>query len=299
MRLMKLLVTCPMLLPFPLAAQDNPFALTGGKAKSAYIVYDVKGKDQQGAGSTWEIGVAPDRWMMRMVLPIEFGGKSDTVRTITATTGDSQYAYSSMGSQGQQAEVSPLLRPHLAREYAALSSQGKARFRENVKLLADAGSSSDIDVFVTLFGKKTGSETIAGHQCDVYQTGHKTACVIPGAPLVMLRWTDPKQGLTMIAKRVSLNAPVPPASTVLPKGVKWEQGEPDDADFITSVWEMKKQSDPSTAKPAAIAKYVVHYLASADAAAELREMGMGRGGTAGSEETGDAGTSAEQDEPEN
>jgi hypothetical protein len=281
----------------PLAAQDNPFALTGGSVKSAYIVYQVTGKNQQGAGTSWEVGVAPDRWLMRMVMPLEIAGKKDTARTVFATTRDSQYTYSSMGSEQAHAEVTPLLRPHLAREYAALSSQGKARFLENARLLADSDNSSDIDQFVTLFGKKTGSETIAGHRCDVYQFGQKTTCVIPGAPLVMLRWTDPKQGLTMVAKKVTLNAPLPAASTILPKGVKWQkEAEPDDADFVTGIWTLKKQSEPTGVAPTAIAKFVINYLASAEAGKELREMGVGSDGMDDSEETGDAGSAAEQSE---
>jgi hypothetical protein len=280
-----------MLLRTPLAAQDNPFAFTGGAVKSAYIVYEVTGKNQQGAGTSWEVGVAPDRWQMRMVMPLEIAGKKDTARTIFVTTKDSQYTYTSMGPGPGNAEVSPLLRPHLAREYAALSSQAKARFQENVRMLADRGESSDIDAFVTLFGKKTGSETIAGHRCDVYQTGQKTACVVPGAPLVMLRWTDPKQGLTMRAKKVTLNAPIPPAKTLLPTGVKWQRGEADDADFITNIWELKKKSDPATVPPAEIAKYVVNYLASAEAGKELREMGLDQ--TDASGETGDASAQTE------
>jgi hypothetical protein len=201
-----------------------------------------------------------------------------------------------MGSGPADAEVAPLLRPHLAREYAALGSQAKARFLENARMLADNGESSDIDEFITLFGKKTGSETVGGHRCDVYQIGQKTACVLPGAPLVMLRWTDPRQGLTMVAKKVTLNATVPPAATILPKGVKWKQGEADDADFISNIWELKKQSPPTAVAPAAVAKYVVNYLASAEAGKELREMGLG-GQAEGSEETGDAGGG--QAEPEN
>ena len=289
MRCESVLVACSLVLGAPLAAQDNPFAFTGGSVKSAYIVYEVTGKNQQGAGTSWEIGVAPDRWLMRMVMPFEMAGKKDTLRTIFATTTDSQYTYTSMGPGQAEAKVSPLLRPHLAREYAALGSQAKARFQENARMVAATDNSSDIDAFVTLFGKKTGSETIAGHRCDVYQLGQKTACVVPGAPLVMLRWTDPKQGMTMIAKKVTLNAPVPTAKTILPKGLKWQPDEADDADFVINIWQMKKQTDPTTVPPSAMAKYVVNYLASAEAGRELREMGVGNGQTEGAEETGDTG----------
>jgi hypothetical protein len=50
---------------------------------------------------------------------------------------------------------------------------------------------------------------------------------------------------------------------------------------------MKKQTDPTTVPPSAMAKYVVNYLASAEAGRELREMGVGNGQTEGAEETGD------------
>ena len=107
---------------------------------------------------------------------------------------------------------------------------------------------------------------------------------MPGAPMVMLRWVDPSQGMTMVAKKVTLNGPMPPATGVLPKGVTWKKTEPKDADFITNVWALKNQtSDPSKVPPATMAKDAVRYLASAQARAELREMGAGQG-----QETGEA-----------
>ena len=95
--------------------------------------------------------------------------------------------------------------------------------------------------------------------------------------MVMLRWVDPSQGVTLVAKKVTLNGPLPPASGVLPKGVSWKKTEPKDADFITNVWALKNQSsDPSKVPPATMAKDAVRYLASAQAGAELREMGAGQ-----------------------
>ena len=271
-----------LLLPGSLAAQDNPFALTGGSVKTAYIVYDVIAQKQQpGATPTYEMGVAADHVIIKMVMPFEMGGKKDTVRSLVVTTRDSQYTYNKMGGQ-QEGEVSATLRPHLAREYAALDAAGKARFRENIKLATQLGGGSDADAFITLFGERTGSETIAGHKCDVYKAKESTACVMPGAPMVMLRWVDPSQGMTMVAKKVTLNGPMPPAMGVLPKGVRWKKTEPKDADFITDVWSLKNQtSDPSNVAAATMAKDAVRYLASAQAGAELREMGAGQ-------ETGEA-----------
>ena len=261
----------------PLAAQDNPFAFTGGSVKTAYIVYQVNSKQKEGQGSTFEIGVAPDRWIMRTEAPMEMGGKKDTVRVLAVTTRDSQYTFTSMAGQ-KNAEASPLMRPHLAREYAALSGSGKQRFRQNLKLAVAAGGSSDTDMFITLIGDKLGSETIAGHKCDVYKTKGSTACVVPGAPAVFLRWTSEEQGTDMVAKKVTLNGPIPPAMSVMPKGVKWTKKPVDDADFMMNVWALKKETDPEAQSPASVAKFTVGYLASAAATAELQAMAPPVGG---------------------
>ncbi len=69
----------------PLAAQENPFAFTGGSVKSAYIVYDMIGKANQGQGSRFDIWVAPDRFIVRTVVPLDLGGKKDTLRGVSVT----------------------------------------------------------------------------------------------------------------------------------------------------------------------------------------------------------------------
>ena len=269
----------------PLAAQDNPFAFTGGSVKTAYIVYELMNKEGAVQGTTWESGVAQDRWIMRMVMPVDLGGKKDTMRSLIITTRDSQYKYNTMGSQGSDAEVSPTLRFHLAREYAALDAAGKARFKENLKLgTADNSSASDdMDAFIMLTGDKVGSETVAGHKCDVYKRKTFTACVMPQAPMVMLKWSDQKQNINLVAKKVTLNGPVPTVASVRPKAIQWKKGSYDDADFIMGIWTLKKQTDPETVPAATLAQFAVKYLASPGASAELQEMSGG--GTGGDEET--------------
>ena len=265
----------------PLAGQDNPFAFTGGSVKSAYIVYDVVTKGKPAAGMAYEIGVAPDRWIMKMKTPFEMGGKKDTALMLAVTTRDSQYTYHAMGSQRGEGEVSPTLRSYLAKEYAALSAAEKTRFRENVRVFTKAdesASSSDADALIAITGDKAGSETIGGHNCDVYKRGKATACVMPQAPMVMLRWTDEKQGITMLAKKITLNGPIPTAASVLPKGVRWKKDAYDDADFILGIWAFKKQTDPEAVPAGQLTKFAVAYLASPAAAAELREMSAGMGG---------------------
>ena len=269
----------------PLAAQENPFAFTGGSVKSAYVVYTITSKQPgAGAGSSWEMGVAPDRWVMKSVMPVEMAGKKDTMRILMVTTRDSQYTYTSMGKD-REGKVSPQLRPHLAREYAALSAAGKARFKENVKLVTSGsssmGSGSDANSLITITGQKLGSETIGGHKCDVYKREKVTACVVPDAPLVVLRWSDEDQGLSMVAKTIKLNSPLPPSASLLPKGVRWKKEPYDDADFIMGIWGFKHpEQDPEKASGPAMAKFAVNYLASPASTAELREMaGMESGST--------------------
>ncbi len=281
MRCVSVIVFGGHLLAAPLAAQENPFAFTGGAVKSAYIVYDIMTKEKGvAAGASWEIGVAPDRWIMKSVMPFEMGGNKDTLRSLVVTTRDSQYKYTRMGSQPGEGEVSPLLRPHLAREYAALNAAGKARFKENVKLITSSssgtGSSSDADELIMLTGEKTGSETIGGHKCDLYKRATVTACVMPQAPMVVLRWMDEKQGINIVAKKITLNRAIPTAASLLPKAVRWKKQAYDDADFILGMWSLKKpDSDPATVPGSTLAKFTVGYLASPAATAELREMGMG------------------------
>jgi hypothetical protein len=261
----------------PLAAQDNPFAFTGGSVKSAYIVYDMTSKEGPVQGATWESGVAPDRWIVRMVMPVDLGGKKDTMRSLAITTRDSQYKYNTMGSQPAEGEISPTLRFHLARAYAALDAGGKARFKENLKLGTSDNSSAsdDMDAFIMLTGEKVGSETVAGHKCDVYKRKGFTACVVPQAPMVMLRWSDEKQGISLVAKKVTLNGPIPTLASLRPKGLKWQKKPYDDADFILGIWTLKKQTDPSAVPGATLAQFAVKYLASPGTAAELKEMNGG------------------------
>ncbi|MBA3443620.1 MAG: hypothetical protein H0T58_02030 [Gemmatimonadales bacterium] len=280
MRRASLSVLGGLLLAGPLAGQDNPFAFTGGSVKSAYIVYDLVSKGKAVEGATWESGVAPDRWIIRTSMPLDIAGKKDVAHGLAITTRDSLYKYNTMGSQRGQGEVSPTMRFHLGREYAALDAGGKSRFKENLKLATSGNSAadSDMDAFVTLTGDKVGSETVAGHKCDVYKRkGGFTACVMPNAPMVMLKWSDEKDGMTLVAKKVTLNGPIPTVASVLPKGVRWKKEPVDDADFIVGIWAMKKQTDPSAVPAAQLAKFGVGYLASPAATAEIREMSGGGG----------------------
>ncbi len=300
MRCLGVMVCKTDLLVAPLAAQDNPFAFTGGSVKSAYIVYNITSAEKgAAAGASWEIGVAPDRWIMKSTMPFELAGKKDTMRMLIVSTRDSQYTYTVMGKE-REGKVSPQLRPHLAREYAALNTAGKARFSENVKLLTNSGSSgmgssSDANSIITLTGQKIGSETIGGHKCDVYKREEVTACVIPGAPLVALRWSDTKQGLSMVAKTIKLNTPLPQSISVLPKGVRWKKEPHDDADFIMGVWSLKHpDQDPEQVPGAKLAKFAVGYLASAAATTELREMTAGMESGSSEEMPEDDGSSEEE-----
>ena len=95
----------------------------------------------------------------------------------------------------------------------------------------------------------------------------------------------------MVAKKVTLNGPIPPAMSVMPKGVQWTKKPADDADFMMNVWALKKQTDPETEPAATVAKFAVGYLASAAATAELKEMAPPVGG----DDTPDDETESDED----
>lgn len=270
-----------LLTPATAAGQANPFELTGGSVKSAYIVYETVGKPEQPGPApagppTAEVGVTRDRWVMRVTAPFEMGGKKDTIETVIAISGDSQYTFSETGPDDREGEVSVVLRRHLAREYAALDAGGRSRFKENLKRLTRSsfsGSTGSTQMeYVTLLGEKKGSETIAGHKCDVYQHQKTTICVLPQAPGVILRSSDAESATTMVAKKVTLNGQVPTTASILPKGVRWTNQGYAHEEFAPALWGHKKQSDPSKVPPATMAKFAVEFLASPGAAAELKQM---------------------------
>lgn len=96
-----------------------------------------------------------------------------------------------------------------------------------------------------------------------------------------------------MAKKVTLNGPIPSVTSVRPKGVRWQKKPCDDADFILGLWALKKESDPSAVPAPSLAQFAVKYLASPGTAAELREMSGGGGdeeAEAPAEETGEDGS---------
>lgn len=99
----------------------------------------------------------------------------------------------------------------------------------------------------------------------------------------------------MVAKKITLNGPIPPAASVLPKGVVWKKKAFDDADFVNDVWAFKKQTDPASVPPATVAQFAVHYLATPEATTEFRAMQGDASGT--SEDSPDEG--AEPDDSGN
>lgn len=259
----------------PVAAQQNPFALTSPSVKSAYIVYEMSNKGTRVPGASVELRVTGGNWVLRLVAPFEIQQKRDTLRSLSVETADSVYRYSTLGAGPADAEASPSLRGHLVRAYESLDAASKARLQENLKLAAHDSEGDDFDRLIAFTGRKTGSETIAGQRCDVYTLGGVTACVLPQAPTVPLRWSD-KKGNDMVASKVTLNGPMPPAMAVLPKGVKWKQDEDyEGGDFAMTLWSYKHPEATEIPSPAQVGGFAVKYLASPQAAAELREMGGG------------------------
>ncbi len=97
MRYERLLALGTLLAASPLAAQQNPFALTSPSVKSAYIVYEMSTKGTKVPGAKMELGVTRSNWVMRMVSPFEIAGKRDTMRGLGVETSDSLYRYNTLG----------------------------------------------------------------------------------------------------------------------------------------------------------------------------------------------------------
>jgi hypothetical protein len=258
----------------PAAAQQNPFQLLGGSLKSAYVVYQVKREGKPVPGGQVEIGVTPRLWAMRLVVPYNISGRSDTIRTQVLETGDSMYQVTSVAGT-RDGEVSVSLRPHLVKEFASLDAAGQRRVLENLKQIYRAGGDDKLDRLVTAVGSKQGTESIAGHTCDVYGLKKQSACVLPQAPAVPLRSTSEESGgQDLVASRVVLNGTIPTALTTLPKGVRWKHSDNNAiGGFAFEIWGKEKQSDPSTVAPAELARFSLNWLARPETAAALRENG--------------------------
>ncbi len=271
----RLVLLGTMLAAQPVAAQQNPFALTSPSVKTAYIVYEMSNKGTRVPGATVELGVTGGDWVMRLVAPFEIQQKKDTLRSLSVETADSVYRYNALGAGPAEAEASPSIRGHLVRAYDALDATSKARLLQNLRLAAHGSDDEDFDRLIAFTGKKTGSETIAGQRYDVYTLGGVTACVLPQAPTLPLRWSD-KGGNEMVASKVTLNGRMPAAMSVLPKGVKWKQDEGfEGGDFAMNLWSYKHPEAQELPSAAQVGGFAVKYLASAQAAAELREMSGG------------------------
>lgn len=281
MKVYRVLAIGGLLAAAPLRAQENPFDLPSGSLKSAHIVYDLMSKGKPVPGARAEAGVSGNRWAMRTVSPFEYEGKTDTMRILMVETRDSQYTWTATGSDRGGGMAGPTLRPHLAREYMALDAAGKARFRKNLKLLASSAAGAegwkDVEQYTSTLGDKAGSETVAGQRCDVYRTAQAQTCVLPQAPRIFLRSADKEQQVDYVAKHVTLNGPLPPSLSAIPKGIRWEKGDIyDDADFVMAIWTQKKESDPTELSPATVTRFAIRYLASPQATSELPRMENGQ-----------------------
>ena len=126
----------------PLAAQDNPFAFTGGSVKTAYIVYQENSKKKAVQGSSFEIGVAPDRWIMRTAGPDGDGGKEGHRPNAGSHHPGLAVHLLEHGWPKERGGESPDAAASGARIRRPERS-GKDRFRQNLKLAIATGGSSD------------------------------------------------------------------------------------------------------------------------------------------------------------
>ncbi|MFL5402482.1 MAG: hypothetical protein ACJ8BF_06655 [Gemmatimonadales bacterium] len=251
------------LVPATVAGQQNPFALTGGSVKSAYITYDVTSKGVPMSGSTMELGVAGQKFALRLNVVTVFEGEKLAMKIHVVENRDSVYRLTD-----DEGEVSLNFRPLLAKEFEALDPAGKQRVLANLKL---AQRFDEDELALPLIGEKIGTQTIAGQRCDEYRAGKRVACVLPDAPAIPLRMTD-TQGLTWVAKKVTLNAPLSATLVTLPKGIRWKKkGDVEHGELALGLWRMKNPFETEPPAPPAVARFAIRYLASPQAAGELKQ----------------------------
>ncbi|MGH7538336.1 MAG: hypothetical protein ACREMF_06860 [Gemmatimonadales bacterium] len=258
-------------------AQRNPFRMDLGSHRSVSITWTADGPiiaDGRPVGSsavTLTGLLTPTSFVMTGQGQVTVQGRATAVRTWNLTTPDAD-ADDRGGTD--TIVVTPSLQGLLAREFDALPADAKARLVANLARL-DEERLDDLHANPVAGGRKTGSATVAGIACDVIERGTTRFCVLPDAPSVALRMEGSLQrGGALVATRVQLDAPVPASAFTYPAGRAVVRRTAEDL-YSEGGWPVglyaDKHEGESPSSLEALARFVVRYLASAEAAAELEE----------------------------
>jgi hypothetical protein len=211
---------------------------------------------------------------MRMTISIAttIEGRTDSGTAWAVITGDTE----ARDNGTDTVSVEPSYRALLAREFDALAPAARAKVITNLRALGSVAT-EELDVTNPgAIGEKTGSATIAGQTCDVYATGESSVCVMPRAPSVMLRFRAGEGAHELSATEVRIDGPVPADAFAYPRGKVVHRLGAEEAMGARS-WSLDVYAEGNDgAEPpslAALARFVVQYLSTADLGEEGEEPG--------------------------
>jgi hypothetical protein len=272
-------LTTASLVGIPAVAQRNPWTIELGSYRSVSVSWrgsgsiDVNGQVVTGT-TTAQALYTPTalRMTVRMALTVQGVTNSDTAWSVWS--GDTE----SSDNGSDTISVEPSFRNLLAREYSALAAGAKAKVLANLRELGEVAI-DELDAAPDAVGEKTGTATVAGQSCDIYNAGGGSVCVLSQAPSVMLRFRTGEASHELVATEVRFNVAVPADAFANPRGKVVQRIATDEA-MVDRSWALEVFAEGNDgAEPpnlAALARYVVQYLSTADLAGEPREEPGGR-----------------------
>lgn len=251
----------------PAAAQSNPWAIDLGPYRSVAVTWQGSGNIEAGGrvlGSGRTTGqslFAPGAMRMTLTISTTIQGASTSGTVWAVVTGDTEASDNGTDT----VTVEPSFRILLAREFDAIAPAARTKVLANLRSLGDVAE-DELDAAPSAFGEKTGSATVAGQSCDVYTSGERSTCVLPQAPAVMVRFRM-GQGQELVATEIRFNVPVPADAFAYPRGKRVMRLTAEEVMGDRS-WALDVYAEGNDgAEPpslAALAKYVMRYLSTAD-----------------------------------
>lgn len=259
-------------LGLPAAAQANPWAIALGPYRSVSVTWEGAGNIEAdgrvlGSGRTTAQGLfAPGGMRMTMTVATTIQGASHGGTAWAVVSGDTESADNGTDT----VTVEPSFRTLLAREFEALAPAARAKVIANLRVLGSVAE-DELDAHPGAFGEKTGTAMVAGQSCDVYVAGETSVCVLPQAPSVMLRFRAGEGSYELQATEVRFNVAIPQDAFGHPRGKVVQRLTAEDA-MAQRSWalDMYAEGNDGNEPPslAALAKFVVRYLSTADLEAD-------------------------------
>ena len=271
LRSLALLAAAP-LLAIDAAAQGNPWAIDLGSHRSVAVTWRGAGNIEMdgrvlGSGRTTAQALfTPRAVRMTLAIATTIQGRSDSGTAWSVASGDTE----SSDNGTDTVTVEPSFRSLLAREFDALAPGARAKVVANLRAMGNIAV-DELDALPSAAGEKAGSATVAGQACDIYTTGETSICVLRQAPAVMLRFRTGAGSYELVASEIRFDVPVPADAFTAPRGkVVLRLADEDvirDRSWAVDLYaERNDGNEPPSF--AALAKFVVNYLATEDVESE-------------------------------